>query len=479
MTYFLSDAEIITQALNEYYQESIAAKKPVIHQEPLEKIIADLQLASYIKDGGLSGEHLSTFIKKYLATTTRLHHPAYMAHQVAVSHYAGALGSLVDGFTNNPMAIYEMGPGAASIEYFLINWLLEKVGWSPSPLPRNIPSDNKPKNFGGGVFTHGGSLANLTALIAARNKIVPDVWENGIPHDLALLTPAGSHYSIARAAGILGIGQQAIYPLDVDKKGAVIPDRLPFTYERVKNDGKRAVAVVANACSTAVGIYDPLQEIGEFCHENNLWLHIDGAHGASALLSEKHRDLLKGIEKAGSLTWDAHKLLRTPTLCAALLVRECSYLDTAFKQEASYIFHEKEQPGFDFIHRTVECTKAGLGLKLFLVLAALGERGIADYVERQFDLTMKAYHYIQEQKEFECAVRPQSNILCFRIEGSDAKQLKIRDQLMIQGHFYLSTTSFNGIRYLRVVLMNPKTRFDDIKQLIQKIRELVEETREE
>lgn len=475
MSPFLSDTEIIIQALNEYYQESITAKKPVIHQEPLENIIADLQLASYIKEGGLSGEQLATFIKKYLATTTRLHHPAYMAHQVAVSHYAGALGSLIDGFTNNPMAIYEMGPGAASIEYFLINWLLEKVGWPPSPMPQNRQSNNTPKKFGGGVLTHGGSLANLTALIVARNTIVPDIWESGIPHDLALLAPAGAHYSIARAAGILGIGQQAIYSLDVDNNGAVIPDRVPFTYKRLNNDGKRAVAVVANACSTAVGIYDPFQEIGEFCHENNLWLHVDGAHGASALLSERHKDLLKGVEKANSLTWDAHKLLRTPTLCAALLVREHSHLDTAFKQEASYIFHEKEQPGFDFIHRTVECTKAGLGLKLFLVLAALGERGIADYIERQFDLTMKAYNYIQEQKEFECAVRPQSNILCFRIEGSDEKQLKIRDQLTTQGHFYLSTTSFNGIRYLRLVLMNPKTCLDDIKQLIQKIRQLIEE----
>lgn len=479
MTSFLSDAEIITHALDEYYQESIAAEKPVIHQEPLENIIADLQLASYIKDGGLSGEQLATFIKKYLAATTRLHHPAYMAHQVAVSHYAGALGSLIDGFTNNAMAIYEMGPGAASIEYFLINWLLVKVGWPPAPLPLHRQTDDSPRKFGGGVFTHGGSLANLTALLVARNTIVPDVWEHGIPPDLAVLAPAGAHYSIARAAGILGIGQHAIYVLDVDHNGAVIPDRLPFTYERLKNDGKRAIALVANACSTAVGMYDPLQEIGAFCQANKLWFHVDGAHGASALLSEKQRHFLKGVEQADSLTWDAHKLLRTPTLCAALLVREHSHLDTAFKQEASYIFHKKEQPGFDFIHRTVECTKAGLGLKLFLVLAALGERGIADYIDRQFDLTLNAYHYIQEQKEFECAVRPQSNILCFRIRGSDAKQLHIRDQLTTQGDFYLSTTSFKGTRYLRLVLMNPHTRLNDIKYLIHKIRALGEERGEE
>jgi L-2,4-diaminobutyrate decarboxylase len=474
---FLTDAEIVTNALNAYYQESVSAQKPVIHQESLANIIADLDLAAYIRDGGLSGEQLATFLQKYLAVTTRLHHPAYMAHQVAVPHYAGALGSLIDGFTNNAMAIYEMGPGAASIEYFLINWLLTKVGWQPAPLNLHAHSQQQP--YGGGVLTHGGSLANLTALVAARNALVPDVWKLGIPGDLALLAPAGSHYSIARAAGILGIGQQAIYHVDVDQSGAIIPDRLSFVYERLKNDGKRAVAVIANACSTAVGIYDPLQEIGEFCQANKLWLHVDGAHGASALLSAKYRFRLKGVEQADSFTWDAHKLLQTPTLCAALLVRDHTSLDTAFEQEASYLFHAKEQPGFDFIHRTIECTKAGLGLKLFLVVAAVGEKGLAEYLERQCELTLKAYDYICQQSDFECAVRPQSNILCFRIAGSDDAQLKIRDQLNAQGRFYLSTTAFNGVRYLRIVLMNPHTGFEEIQQLIQQISKLYGEIQEE
>ena len=132
-----------------------------------------------------------------------MHHPAYLGHQVAVPHYAGALAALIDGFTNNPMAIYEMGPGAASIEYYIVNWLLEKAGWKPAPLDMQ---DAREQDFGGGVLTHGGSLANLTALVAARSRIAPDVWQDGNPGDLALLAPAESHYSIARAAGILGIG---------------------------------------------------------------------------------------------------------------------------------------------------------------------------------------------------------------------------------------------------------------------------------
>jgi L-2,4-diaminobutyrate decarboxylase len=393
-----------------------------------------------------------------------------MAHQVAAPHYAGAIGSLIDGFTNNAMAIYEMGPAAAAIEYFIINWLLEKVGWPPSPIA--APNDNKNTDFAGGVLVHGGSLANLIALIAARNRTAPDVWKKGTPTDLALLAPQGAHYSIARASGILGIGQDAIYYLDVDERGAIIPDRLPDAYEKLRNDGKRAFALTANACSTAVGIYDPLQEISDFCRAHDIWFHVDGAHGASALLSEKYRHLLKGVEKADSIIWDAHKLMRTPTLCAAVLMRDHRTIDHAFQQEASYLFHEKEQPGFDFMHRTVECTKAGLGLKLFMVLAALGERGLAKHIERQMELAVEAFEYIHTLTEFECPVRPQSNILCFRIEGNDHFQLLIRNRLIADGEFYISTTSFNGIRFLRLALMNPNTKLDHIKKLVQRVREI-------
>jgi L-2,4-diaminobutyrate decarboxylase len=467
---FLSDAQIIINALDEYYRESISAEKPAITQQPLAKIISELQLASYSRDGGLTGERLAEFIANYLPTTTRLHHPGYMSHQVAVPHYAGSLAALIDTFTNNVMAIYEMGPGAASIEYHVINTLLEKIGWEPAPL--NLHEVPYSQAYAGGVLTHGGSLTNLTALVAARTKLVPDVWEDGIPHDLAILAPAGAHYSIARAAGIMGIGRKGIFELDVNEKGAIIPEKLPQAYERLLADGKRAIALVANACSTAVGIYDPLDEIGDFCNEHDIWFHVDGAHGASALFSKKHRTRLKGIEKADSLTWDAHKLMRTPTVCAALLVKDHRDLDAAFKQEASYLFHDKEQPGFDFIHRTVECTKAGLGLKFFFVLAALGEQGIADYIDRQYDLAIKAYDYLVKLDDFTCPVRPQSNILCFRIDGDDEMQIMIRDRLNEQGQFYLSTTSFMGTRYLRVSLMNPDTTMQDIQDLVHKIRSI-------
>jgi L-2,4-diaminobutyrate decarboxylase len=467
---FISEANIVVNALNKHDLQAKAGKSRVIAMRPMEELISDFNLDFHIKNGKMSAKDLSQFVEKYLSSTTKLHHPSYLAHQVAPPHYAGALGAMIDGFTNNAMAIYEMGPAAAAIEYFLINWFLKKINWKPSPL--TLEGEQKGHDFGGGILTHGGSIANLTAMIAARNRVAPDAWDNGNPPDLALLAPSGCHYSIARAASIIGIGKKSIYHLQVDKNGAVIPDKLQAVYDQLKSDGKRPIALTANACSTAVGIYDPLDEIGGFCKERSLWFHVDGAHGASALLSKKYKHLLMGIEKADSVTWDAHKLMQVPTLCAALLFRDHNSIDTAFKQEASYLFHEKEQPGFDFIQRTIECTKAGLGLKLFMVLAALGEQGLSDYIEDRVELTFKAYEYINNLSGFTCAVKPESNILCFRMNGKDELQIKIRDQLIAKGDFYLSTTSFNNVRYLRIVIMSPETTFKEIKNLIQTIENL-------
>jgi L-2,4-diaminobutyrate decarboxylase len=480
---FARDARIVARQLAHYYRESRAARVPVIDQRPLEGIVRELELAELASRGGLSGARLRRFLRSYLERTTRLHHPAYLAHQVAVPHPSGSLGSLVDGFTNNAMAIYEMGPAAAAIEYFLINWLLGKVGWAPAPYPGGTPpypgapapypgAPEQPSGpgHGGGVLTHGGSLANLTALIAARSRLAPEVWEQGNPAGLALLAPAASHYSVARAAGILGLGHRAIYELETDERGVIRPERLPAAWERLTGDGRRAVALVANACSTALGLYDPLEEIAEFCAAHGVWLHVDGAHGAGALLSPELAPRLRGVQRADSLVWDLHKLARAPTVCAAVLVRDAASLDRAFQQEASYLFHQKDQPGFDFIHRTVECTKAGLGLRFFAVLGAMGERGLAAYVEALHRITREAFQLIRSQPDFECAAEPQSNILCFRLKADDERQMALRARILAEGSFYLSTAEHAGRRWLRLVFMNPDTGLAEVRRLLARLR---------
>ncbi|MCW8921696.1 MAG: pyridoxal-dependent decarboxylase, partial [Sedimenticola sp.] len=128
--------------------------------------------------------------------------------------------------------------------------------------------------------------------------------------------------------------------------------------------------------------------------------------------------------------------------------------------------------GFDFISRTVECTKAGLGLRLFMTVAAMGESGLAAHVEGLVNRAKSAAKLIQDRAGFEVAITPETNIVCFRLGNDDNQQLEIRRRLLERGDYYISSTLYRGIRWLRLVFMNPLTTLDDIQQLLDEIEEI-------
>src|SRR5439155_10289390 len=158
---------------------------------------------------------------------------------------------------------------------------------------------------------------------------------------------------------------------------------------------------------------------------------------------------------ADSLSWAATKLVRVPCLCTGVLFRDERSFDAAFHQEASYLFFEGEKRGFDLIERAVECTRAALGLKLFFAVAAEGTCGLAAYLESRVDLAQRVARMIRARPGFDCPFTPQSNVVCFR-RGTDGKQqLAIRDLLLREGDFHISSAEVCGQRYLRLSLMNP------------------------
>jgi L-2,4-diaminobutyrate decarboxylase len=448
-------------ALVPYLRASRLGEGRAIAQPPVAEIVDALDLRRWIADGGMQAPQLTTFLNAYLQRSARIHDPRSLAHQVAVPDVPAAIADLIHGITNNPMAIYEMGPAAAAIEVEVVDWMLTKVGFDPAS--------------GGGVLTHGGSLANLTALLAARAHAAPDAWDNGAPHDLAILAPPSAHYSIARAAGILGLGENAIVDLPVDELGRIIPERIGEAVDQARALGRRPFVLVAAACATATGLHDDLHAAADACAHHGLWLHVDAAHGASALLSDTHRHLLAGIERADSLIWDAHKLLQVSGLCAAVLVRNEATLDRAFHQEASYLFYDRETEGVDLLSRAVECTKAELGLKLFLQLAARGESGLGEDVAARYALTRRAHALIAARPGFSCPYEPETNILCFRYGDDDELQLTLRERLMADGEAHLSSATVGGRRYLRFTITAPATTETTIAGVLDHIENAARE----
>ncbi len=470
------DMNIVRSRLESWEAEARSGQGPVLVQPPMPRLAEDLDIRELISAGGLAGDRLDGFLETYLAASHRIPHPHGMGHQVACPHPSAVLGGYVDVFTNNPMAIYEMGPAAATVEYAVINWMLEKVGWKPRPWPDRPAEGAEGEGCGGGVLTHGGSLAQLTALAAARAHADPEAWENGAYPDLVVVSPPDAHYSVSRALGILGIGQKALVSAPCDDWGRILPRQLGRLLEELKGQGRRIMAVTANAGCTAAGLHDDFHAVADVCERHGVWLHVDGAHGASALLSPRLRHLLDGVERADSLIWDAHKMMRTPGLCAAVLFRDGQHLDGAFRQQASYLFHEKEQVGFDAIAHTVECTKAGLGVKFFFGLAAEGEKGLARYVEGRYALGAEVARLIATRPEYELAVEPEANIVCFRLKGlDDDAHLELRNRVLADGRYYITTTTFAGRRWLRLAIMNPETEVRHVERLLNLLPELAKD----
>jgi len=465
-------AQHVLHTLEAYQSESEQGNTPALYQLEPEILNREMELVKWIRKGGLDARNYAQFLTPYLEHSQHMHHPGFIGHQVAVPHAGAAIADMIHGVTNNPMAVYEMGPTASVVERVVVNWMLEKCGWFTGAIDDFTPSAVN----GAGVLTHGGSLANLTALLAARAHAAPKSWQDGTPDNLAIIAPAATHYSLARAVSIAGFGQSAIRYAPVNELEVLQPEKLEQTFLQAQNDGQKVFMVSANACTTATGLYDPIDEVAEFCARHDLWFHVDGAHGASALLSDKERHLMKGISRADSLTWDAHKMMRTSALSAAVLFKDQKSLAGTFHQDASYIFcdsdGDKEQIGFDIGPYTIECTKAALGAKLFWVLAIEGEKGMGDFIDKQYSDTRKFYDLINAQDDFTCPYKPEANILCFKYDGVDgnAAQLALREKLLASGNFYITTAVIGGTRYLRLSVMNPLTTVDTIEKLLSEIR---------
>ena len=423
-----------------------------------------------------SAELLQKLKAEILPASLAIHHPRNMGHQVAMPIPVAALCDLVAALTNQAMAVYEAGPTATMIERQVLRWLSQLVGWKTDGAEVH------------GVLTSGGAQANLTALLAARQvatrqrSAASNVWKTGVVSHapMYILASEHAHYSVSRAAGIMGLGTDSVISIATDHQGRMVAAELAKAHEACIRNKQHIMAVVANAGCTPTGSIDPFLEIGQYCRKNQLWLHVDGAHGASALLSSQHRQLLNGIELADSVVWDGHKLLYMPATVSAVLFREPENSYAAFAQDASYLFqgsnHDVET--YNVSYRTLECTKRMMGLKLWAAFSLYGVENLGSVVDRAFATARLLATKLSDAADFELLMQPQTNIVCFRHlcdghmepESLNALQAKLRMALVQSGAFHLTQVRLHGALWLRTTLMNPVTQESDLDALLLALR---------
>jgi L-2,4-diaminobutyrate decarboxylase len=374
-----------------------------------------------------------------------LHDPMHLGHQLSPP-----LGSAIwiDALTsamNQSMAVAELSPAATALERRVTRWMADLAGLGERA---------------GGTLAIGATEATLTALLAARAAVLPSAWERGVGDvDAVVLASEHAHYSVSRAVAMLGLGSDRCLKVASDARYRIDPDALAARLVECREAGRTVIAVVATAGSTAVGAFDDLEAIGALCSEHDVWLHVDGAHGASALLSSRHRHRLAGIERATTLAWDAHKMMLLPLSTGVLLARDRALLDQAFQQHAPYLFHGAEELVPDQGRRSFQCSRRGDALRLWVAWQRVGTAGFAALYDGLCATTRGIYEAVVEHPAFVAVHEPECNILCFRsVAGDDARR---RAAYNASGAGYLTLTTLDGLPTLRVTVMNPLTTVAD------------------
>jgi L-2,4-diaminobutyrate decarboxylase len=409
--------------------------------------------------------------KLCLSRGQNLHHPHYVGHQVPPPVPLAALFDLVGSVTNQAMAIYEMGPFATVVEHAVIGAVGEQLGFEPGRFT--------------GLVTSGGSLANLTGLLTARNVALGDAWNAGLAGRRpapVMVAHADIHYSVTRSAGILGLGTDQIHAAALDAHRRMDANRLDEQLGDLRSRGVPIVAVASAACATPIGAFDPLPDIAAVCRRHEVWLHVDAAHGGAAAFSAKHRHLVAGLAEADSAICDAHKMMFVPALCAMVFYRDRGHRFAAFHQDAPYLYDPVAPTLADYDSGlvTIECTKRAAAFGLWGIWSLFGPQLFADLVDVTFDLAQQFHAMLTAADDFEPLHEPECNIVAFRYlprefrdapaERIDAFQLRLRRAVIESGEYYLVQSRIDGRNVLRTTIINPLTTTDDLCGLLDCLR---------
>ncbi len=406
--------------------------------------------------------------KEITKRTTYVHHPNYIGHQVCAPAPITGLTGLISALLNNGTAVYEMGMSSNAIERVVTDFICKKIGYN---------------DISGGFLTSGGTLANLTALLSARKAILDeDVWINGATQKLGVMVSEEAHYCVDRAARIMGLGDPGIIKVPVTNGYQIDTELLDEKYREARKNGIKIFAIVGSAPSTATGIFDHLGAIAAFATKNDIWFHVDGAHGGAGIFSDKYRHTVSGIAQADSVVIDGHKMMMMPAITTALLFKNRLHSNVTFSQQADYLLTESEhEDWYNSGKRTFECTKTMMGIHWFTLLKVYGEELFDANVTKLYDMGMEFSQIIKSDNNFELAVAPMSNIVCFRYlrDGLDTSELntlnaKIRQTLLEDGEFYIVQTKLRGIQYMRVTVMNPFTNTTHFINLLSKIKTIAQ-----
>jgi len=365
--------------------------------------------------------------------------------------------------------LWATSPACTELETHVLDWLVDMLG-----LPRKFLSSSS----GGGVIQDGASSASLCALLAARERATNFAGnEQGPDGRLVVYTSSQAHSSIEKAVKIAGIGRQNLRLIDVDDSFAIRPDLLARQIETDRQANRLPCFVAATVGTTSSTAMDPLQEIGDICNKNNIWLHVDAAMAGAAALCPEFRWIQNGLEKADSYCFNPHKWMFTNFDCDCFYVGDRKTLIQTLSILPEYLRNRATESGevIDYRDWHVPLGRRFRSLKLWFVIRHYGVKGLRHHIRRHVELAQLFAKRVKMDDRFELALPPPLNLVCFRHRGGDELNQQIMDRLNTSGDLYLTHTRMNDRITLRLCVGQTNTELRHVESAWQKIQEVAAE----
>lgn len=403
-------------------------------------------------------EVLDFVLQKVMTQSNVVSHPKSYSFVPGPSNFISAMGdALASGF-NIFSGGWAASPAAAQMEIVATNWLLKMYGF--------------PVKRGGGIFTSGGSMANLTAVATARKVKCGDDFSKAIIY----ISDQG-HSSNIKAIRILGFRKEQIRIIPTDSEFKIGINKLKNAIAKDKLEGLQPFCFIASAGTTNTGTVDPLNELATICKKEKIWLHIDAAYGGAAILAKNGKQLLKGIEKADSITVDPHKWFYQPYEIGCLLVRNHKWLSGTFTEKPEYLRDiEGNESEINFYDHGIELTRRFRALKFYMSIKTFGLKAFRKAITYNINLAEETEEYFRKSDKWEVVSPATLAIINFRFnpigKNLNEKQLdkinqKISKKVVESREALLVTTILNGQVVLRMCLINPRTTLEDVKSTLQ------------
>ena len=404
------------------------------------------------------GEALTRLETDVLPYVGHFDHPRFFGYIPGAGTWPAALGDLIAAATNIDAGAWREAAGPSQLELTVLDWFRTWIGY---PIEAE------------GVLVSGGSAANMTAIACAREALIGPMS----PRIVAYASDQ-THSSVARAARHLGFRPDQIRVLATDAQFRVRPADLAAAMDADIAADRIPFMVIANAGTTSTGAIDPLVDLARICRERGVWLHVDGAYGAFAILTERGREALSGLELADSVTLDPHKWLAMPFEVGCLLVRDGPALERAFELHPEYLDDRRSSaPVVNFADRGLQLTRGSRAIKVWLAIQTFGSDAFRDAIDRTIDLTLDAQRRIEADQRLELITPASLGILTFRRRGEpddDAEAIDRRNEAIVvalaaDGDVLLTSTVIGGRYAIRLCILNHTSGIEDVAVALERV----------